>query len=205
MGFGPRDLMATKSAAPISASKAVKLKPAVVTKMPRTLAGNVAPADNAARKSTLSLYESAIKLMQSGKYEKAHDSFVKMLDAAAPDLAASIRRNIAICVAQMHIGAHQFQTPEERYDFAVSLLNQGHYEDAREHLQAILLKEKSADYAFYGLALLAGMTGDADKCIDHLTEAIRLNGQNRLQARLDSDFDSVCDDPRFTELLYPEG
>jgi tetratricopeptide (TPR) repeat protein len=204
MGFGPRDLMTPKSAAPISASKAVKLKPAVLRKMPRTLAGSVAPPDDAARKSTLGLYESAIKLMQSGKYEKAHDSFVKMLETAPPDLAASIRRNISICVSQMHIGTNQFQSPEERYDYAVSLLNQGHYEDAREHLQAILVKEKSADYAFYGLALLAGMTGDADKCIDHLAEAIRLNGMNRLQARLDSDFDSVCDDPRFTELLYPE-
>jgi tetratricopeptide (TPR) repeat protein len=196
--------MATKSAIPISASKAVKPKPAAPRKLPRTLAGTVSPPDDAARKSTLGLYESAIKLMQSGKYEKAHEAFLKMLDAAPPDLAASIRRNIAICVAQVHSGDAQFQNPEERYDFAVSLLNQGHYEDAREHLQAILVKEKSADYAFYGLALLAGMTGDADKCIDNLTEAIRLNGMNRLQARLDSDFDAVCDDPRFTELLYPE-
>ena len=61
-----------------------------------------------------------------------------------------------------------------------------------------------ADYAFYGLALLASMTGDTQKCIDHLTEAIRLNSQNRFQARLDSDFADVADDPRFTELLYPE-
>jgi hypothetical protein len=48
------------------------------------------------------------------------------------------------------------------------------------------------------------MTGDSETCIHHLTEAIKLNTQNRFQARLDSDFDSVADDPRFTELLYPE-
>jgi tetratricopeptide (TPR) repeat protein len=196
--------MATKSAVPISASKAVKPKPEVLRKTPRTLAGSVLPPDDAARKSTVALYESAIKLMQSGKYDKAHEAFVKMLDTAPPDLAASIRRNVSICVAQKSLGSTQFADSEERYDYAVSLLNHGHYEDAREHLQAILAKEKSADYAFYGLALLAGMTGDADKCIDHLSEAIRLNEQNRLQARMDSDFDMVCDDPRFTELLYPE-
>jgi tetratricopeptide (TPR) repeat protein len=196
--------MAPKSAAPISASKTVKLKSAGLRKTPRTLSGSAPPLDDAARKSTVVLYESAIKLMQSGKYDKAHEAFVKMLETAPPDLAASIRRNIAICVAQKSIGSNQFADSEERYDYAVSLLNHGHYEDAREHLQAILLKEKSADYAFYGLALLAGMTGDADKCIEHLSEAIRLNEQNRLHARLDSDFDMVCDDPRFTELLYPE-
>jgi hypothetical protein len=48
------------------------------------------------------------------------------------------------------------------------------------------------------------MTGDCPRCIESLTEAIRLNPQNRLQARNDSDFDPVADDPSFTELLYPE-
>ena len=48
------------------------------------------------------------------------------------------------------------------------------------------------------------MTGDAHRCLEHLTEAIRLNAQNRIQARADTDFQDMSDDPRFTELLYPE-
>ncbi len=48
------------------------------------------------------------------------------------------------------------------------------------------------------------MTGDAHTCLEQLTEAIRLNPQNRIQARVDSDFQDMADDPRFTELLYPE-
>jgi tetratricopeptide (TPR) repeat protein len=142
--------------------------------------------------------------MQAGKYDKAHEAFTKMLAGAPQDLADRIRMYISACVAQIHKGATSFETHEERYDYAISLLNHGNYADARTHLQDILLKEKSADYAFYGLALLSSMTGDTDTCINHLTEAIRLNGQNRVQARLDSDFDGVADDPRFTELLYPE-
>jgi tetratricopeptide (TPR) repeat protein len=179
-------------------------KPSPTHKPVRTLAGNAQHASDAARKSTLALYEQALKLMQSGKYEKAHEAFAKMLETAPQDLADRIRMYIAACVAQLHKGTTSFQTHEEHYDYAISLLNQGNYEDARQHLQTILLNEKSADYAFYGLALLASMTGETDTCIDHLTEAIRLNGQNRLQARLDSDFERVADDPRFTELLYPE-
>jgi tetratricopeptide (TPR) repeat protein len=170
----------------------------------RTLAGNAQPANDAARKSTLALYESALKLMQSGKYEKAHEAFTKMLAAAPVDLADRIRMYISACVAQIHKGTTTFQSHEERYDYAISLLNHGHYEDAREHFHAILLEDDAADYAFYGLALLASMTSDTDACIEHLTQAIRLNNQNRLQARNDSDFESVADDPRFTELLYPE-
>ncbi|MGA8939080.1 MAG: tetratricopeptide repeat protein [Acidobacteriaceae bacterium] len=186
------------------------MKPATSTsdskhpRAPRTLAGNAQHANDVARKSTLTLYESALKLMQAGKYEKAHEAFAKMLESAPQDLADRIRMYISACVAQIDKGTTDFQTHEERYDYAISLLNQGNYEDARQHLQEIILEEKSADYAFYGLALLASLTGDHDGCIDHLTEAIRLNQQNRFQARLDSDFDGVSEDPRFTELLYPE-
>ncbi len=198
--------MVTKSAATSSAPRAANAdgKTGNHRKQPRTLAGNSQPADDAARKTTLTLYESALKLMQSGKYEKAHEAFVKMLEGAPHDLADRIRMYISACVTQIHKGTTNFLSHEERYDYAISLLNHGHYEDAREHFQAILLEEESADYAFYGLALLASMTGDSDRCIEHLTEAIRLNVQNRLQARLDSDFETVAEDPRFTELLYPE-
>lgn len=173
-------------------------------KKPRTLAGvAVIPADEN-RKKTLALYENALRLMQAGKYEKAHGIFNEMLAHAPHDLADRIRMYIAACVAQISKGATNFESHEERYDYAISLLNHGHYDDAREHFQAILLKNDAADYAFYGLALLASMTGENQKCIEHLTEAIRLNAQNRIQARSDSDFDGVADDPRFTELLYPE-
>jgi tetratricopeptide (TPR) repeat protein len=197
--------MSTKSVTSANSSKAPhsngKHTPA---RKPRTLAGDTQAIDAAARKATLALYETALKLMQAGKFDKAHTAFTAMLETAPQDLADRIRMYISACVAQIDKGSTKFQSHEERYDYAISLLNHGHYEDAREHFHEILLKEKAADYAFYGLALLASMTGDTGKCIEHLTEAIRLNNQNRFQARLDSDFDSVADDPRFTELLYPE-
>ena len=191
--------MATKSGIPITPST-----PPPVKKTPRTLAGSPQAVDAAARKQTLALYESALKLMQAGKYDKAHVAFTAMLETAPNDFADRIRMYISACVGQIKKGTTTFETHEERYDYAISLLNHGHYEDAREHFQAILLKDTSADYAFYGLALLSSMTGDTQTCIEHLTEAIRLNTQYRFQARSDSDFDSVADDPRFTELLYPE-
>ena len=53
------------------------------------------------------------------------------------------------------------------------------------------------------LAAVVTVTDDGGSS-GRLREAIRLNDQNRLQARSDSDFESVAEDPRFTELLYPE-
>jgi tetratricopeptide (TPR) repeat protein len=172
-------------------------------KKPRILAGQPAPVDDASRKSTIKDYESAIKLVHANKFDKAHEAFTVLLESAPADIAPSIRMYMTTCATEIAKGATKFDNQEERYDYAVSLLNHGHYEDAREHFDAILKTDKSCDYAFYGLALLAAMTCDSPRCIELLTEAIRLNPQNRLQARNDSDFESVADDPSFTELLYP--
>ena len=68
----------------------------------------------------------------------------------------------------------------------------------------ILETDPTADYAYYGLAILESMTGLAEPCLEHLGKAIELNPRNRIQARSDSDFQDMADDPRFTELLYPE-
>lgn len=171
---------------------------------PRTLNGGALTADTLARNKTLALYESAVKLVHAGKFEKAHAAFNEMLQSAPPELANSIRMYISSCVSHVHKGTTSFESHEERYDYAISLLNNGHYEDAREHFEQILLDHGTADYAFYGLALLASMTDNALDCIENLREAIRLNPQYRYQARGDSDFHNVADDPRFTELLYPE-
>ena len=122
--------MATKSAPPVApntnSSAKNDAKSSNLRRMPRTLAGSPAP-DDAARKQTLALYESALKLMQSGKFDKAHQAFTQLLEAAPQDLADRIRMYIAACVAQIDKGSTKFETNEERYDYAISLLNQGQY------------------------------------------------------------------------------
>lgn len=173
-------------------------------RMPRTLAGTPSPVEDNNRKNMLDLYEKAIHLMQSGRYDAAHAAFNEMLTGAPHDLADRIRMYIAACVSQIDHGTTEFRSHEERYDYAISLLNHGNYEDAREHLSQILLDRSDCDYAFYGLALLASLTNSSHECLEHLEQAIKLNPQNRIQARSDSDFSNMADDPRFTELLYPE-
>ena len=182
----------------------MKTVPPSTAKRPRTLAGVVPVAADGSRAQTVARYEAALRLMQDGKYEKAHTAFTQMLAASPADLAERIRMYINACLQQIAKGQTQFASQEERYDYAISLLNNGNYEDARAQLRKIIAENSSADYAFYGLAVLASMTGDAHTCLEHLTEAIHLNPKNRIQARADSDFQDMADDPRFTELLYPE-
>jgi len=183
----------SKSAAPVAAKRA-----------PRTLNGAAPAAPDTNRAHLIASYEAALQLMQQGKYDKAHQAFDKMLLASPGDMADRIRMYINACIQQISKGKTTFMSHEEQYDYAISLLNNGNYEDARDQFKAILNANPSADYAFYGLAVLASMTGDSHECLEHLTEAIRQNPRNRIQARADSDFQDMADDPRFTDLLYPE-
>ena len=48
------------------------------------------------------------------------------------------------------------------------------------------------------------MTGRVEDSLRNLDEAIRLNAALRFQARNDTDFQNLAEDPRFTELLYPD-
>jgi tetratricopeptide (TPR) repeat protein len=146
----------------------------------------------------------AVQLLQQGKFEKALAAFEKLLPAAPIELLDRCRMYIATCRRQLDKHNLSFLTPEEHYDYAISQLNTGYYEEAREQFEGILSGHPGADYAFYGLALLDAITGRAQECLGNLARAIELNPRNRLQARADNDFQSMVDDPRFTELLYPE-
>ena len=83
-------------------------------------------------------------------------------------------------------------------------MNGGQFDQARTHMEKILKSNPRADFAFYGLAVVDCLTGQVESSLKNLGESIRLNPQNRFQARNDSDFQNMADDPRFTELLYPE-
>ena len=149
-------------------------------------------------------YQAAVQLLQQGKYDKALAAFEKLLPTAPPELQERCKMYISTCRRQLEKHNLAFLTPEEHYDYAISQLNTGYYEEAREQFGAILATYPEADYALYGLAILDAITGRTQDCLKSLALAIELNPRNRLQARADNDFQSMADDPRFTELLYPE-
>lgn len=149
-------------------------------------------------------YNAAVQLLQQGKFDKALTALEKLVPDAPIELKERCRMYIATCQRQLERAQLRFETPEEHYDYAVSQLNTGYFEEAREQFNAILAQYPNADYVYYGLAVLEAMTGRTEECLSCLVQAIELNPRNRLQARVDNDFQNMVDDPRFTELLYPE-
>jgi len=167
-----------------------------------TIAGK--PAPSLSSSPAFQHYQSAVQMLQQGKFDKALAAFEKLLPSAPPEITERAKMYISTCRRQMDRSKLAFQSPEERYDYAISQLNQGYYEEAREQFNGVVADDPEADYAFYGLAVLDSITGHSQDCLDNLARAIELNPKNRLQARSDNDFQSMVDDPRFTELLYPE-
>lgn len=149
-------------------------------------------------------YEAAVLLLHQGKYEKALAALEKLLSGAPVEIQDRCRMYMNTCRHQLQDRGRSFSSPEEHYDYAISLLNTGYFEEAREHFAQILGSHPTADYVFYGMAVLEAITGSIQECLVNLARAIELNPRNRLQARVDNDFQNMADDPRFTELLYPE-
>jgi tetratricopeptide (TPR) repeat protein len=149
-------------------------------------------------------YEAGLKSMQAHKYDKAKACFEKVVGGLSPELADRAAVHLNTCKQQLNRDSTNFKTPEEKYDYAVSLMNLGDYVSAREVFGDLTQKHPKLDFVWYGSAALNCLMGHFPDAIAGLHEAIRLNPANRFQARNDSDFKSLADDPRFTELLYPD-
>ena len=150
-------------------------------------------------------YEAGLKALQSHKYARAKAFFEKVLAGPSPELADRASVHLASCNQQLsRASSSSFKTPEEQFDYAVSLMNMGDYMGARENLDLLSKKSPKLDFIWYGMAVLNCLTGHFPEAITSLNEAIRLNPANRFHARSDADFKSLADDPRFTELLYPD-
>ena len=149
-------------------------------------------------------YEAGLKALQAHKYDKAKTCFEKVVAGSSPELADRALVHLASCNQQMNRASTSFKTAEEQFDYAVSLMNMGDYVSAKENFEVLTTKYPKLDFVWYGVAALNCLTGHFPEAISNLGEAIRLNPSNRYQARNDSDFRNLADDPRFTELLYPD-
>jgi tetratricopeptide (TPR) repeat protein len=149
-------------------------------------------------------YEAGLKHLQSHKYDKAKACFEKVAAGPSPELADRAATHLSTCNQHLDQAAASFKNPEEHFDYAVSLMNAGDYVSAREIFEVLLQKHAKLDYVWYGAAALNCLMGHFPEAISGLSEAIRINPSNRFQARNDPDFKDLADDPRFTELLYPD-
>jgi len=152
----------------------------------------------------LQSYESGLRALQEHRYDKAKGLLLKVVAGSNRELADRAAVHLNACNQQLEREEVQFKSPEEHYDYVVSLINVGDYVSAREHLDRLSKQVPKADYVAYGMAALDCLTGHMEDSMRNLARAISLNPALRFQARNDSDFQNLSEDPRFTELLYPD-
>jgi len=161
-------------------------------------------AEDPRHTQALQNYEAGLRALQEHKFEKAKASLQKVL--TGPDKALADRAHVHMLTCDQHAEkpALHFKTPEEHFDYAMSVMNTGDFVMAREHLDKLLKQQPKSDYVLYGLAALACLTGHVEESLKTLSEAIQVRPALRFQARNDTDFQNLAEDPRFTELLYPD-
>lgn len=150
-------------------------------------------------------YEAGLKALQGRKFDRAKALLEKVATGAIKELADRASVHLQTCEQQLaRASSTSFKSSEEHFDYAISLMNAGDFDTARGHLEKLQRQATKADYVWYGLAVLDCLTHKYESALKHLGEAIRLDGANRYRARNEADFQNLADDPRFTELLYPE-
>ena len=160
-------------------------------------------ADDPQMAQAIQNYEAGLRAMQEHKFDKAKAALLKVV-GGPKELADRASVHLSTCNQHLERETVQFSSPEEHYDYAGSLMNVGDYVQAREHIEKLLTQSPRKDYVLYGLAALDCLTGRTEDALRNLDEAMKLNPAIRFQARNDSDFQNLAEDPRFTELLYPD-
>jgi tetratricopeptide (TPR) repeat protein len=197
-----------KSRASHSASTSSKSqKPLKTNGLHHSSKPKAAPPDPEApaKQAQLKLYEEALTLFQQQKYQKAKQNLEKVVEGPSKELGERAGVHIRICDQRIsRQPAPVLKSAEDHYTQGVALMNLGRWDDAREHLDRAHKAAPKADHIVYAMAVLDCLTGEADSAMDNLKTAIQLRPENRYHARNDEDFAFLQEDPRFTELLYPE-
>jgi tetratricopeptide (TPR) repeat protein len=161
--------------------------------------------DAPAKQQQLKLYEEALTHFQQQKFHRAQQVLERVLEGPSKELGDRAKVHLRICEQRIsRLPAATAKSPEDHYTQGVALMNLGRWDEAREHLDRAHRAAPKADHIVYAMAALDCLTGEAESAMKNLKVAIQLRPENRYHARNDEDFKFLQEDPRFTELLYPE-
>ena len=201
--------MRMKQARRASKSKPLKQKHLKAAKPARGSKGRISPKalrvpEDPRLKIAKEQYELGVNCLSQHKYERAMAYFEKVLEGPAAELSERARVHMKICNERLDKKAPAWRTAEDHYNYAVALSNAGKLAEAEEHLAKALKQAPNAGHLHYARAAVLALRSDVEAALGGLKRAIELDVQNRYLARNDADFDSLCEDPRFADLVYPE-
>ena len=172
----------------------------------RPRVGGQAPPRRRARlgPSQMESFEEGIRLFHARKFQQAREFFERAM--GGPDRSVTHRAGLhaRMCEQRLESAGLVLNTPEEHYNYAITLINSRDLAGAQKHLRAALDADSTADHVLYALAACQSLAGDLQAAYENLKRAIDLQPRNRLAARQDPDFAAMADHPAFIRLVYPD-
>src|SRR5213594_950418 len=133
----------SKPKAPPVRPKPAPAKPNAVPPVPATVLQPAAnrpavPAYSLAADKQQVLYEEAVRLFHANKFDRADALFQKVIQGPDRALAHHAQIHSQICAKRLRPPQVTFETSEDHYNYAVTMMNARRLKEAAEHLQAAL-------------------------------------------------------------------
>jgi tetratricopeptide (TPR) repeat protein len=151
--------------------------------------------------SQMESFEEGMRLFHARKFQQARDFFMQA--ARGSDRAVYHRAGLhaRMCEQRLESARPVLNTPDEHYNYAITLMNSRDLATAQKHLRSALEADPTAEHVLYALAACQSLGGDLQAAYENLKRAIDLQPRNRLAARQDPDFAAMAEHPAFLRLL----
>jgi len=151
--------------------------------------------------SQMESFEEGMRLFHARKFQQARELFHGAM--GGPDCAVTHRAGLhaRMCEQRLESARPVLNTPDEHYNYAITLMNSRDLATAQKHLRSALEADPTAEHVLYALAACQSLGGDLQAAYENLRRAIDLQPRNRLAARQDPDFAAMAEHPAFLRLL----
>jgi tetratricopeptide (TPR) repeat protein len=149
-------------------------------------------------------FEAATRYFMKEQYAKAREVFRRVVAEAPVEIAERARMHLRLCEQKLTEAAAAPKSPTDNYNLGVAALNARQLDQAIEYLRRADRSAPNREEIRYALAAAFALQGNSDTAMEHLKAAIGLRPGNRFQARMDEDFQSLANDPRFRKLTQPQ-
>lgn len=150
------------------------------------------------------LFAKAVEMFQAQDFLGARRAFERAARGPLVEVAHAARQRARMCELRLSRGEPVLSSAEDRYNYAVVLINQRRWEEAEKHLRQALAENPGGDHLYYALALCRCWCGDLKGATEYMRRAIELQPNNLIAARSDPDLARFVQQPPLAELLSPD-